>query len=59
MIVYLWSLIALNLLLILAGPRMVGRERKPVTAGFVATQSAVSLVAIVFATVALLRGWSA
>lgn len=59
MTAYLWTLIVINVLGILVVPASVGKERKPITAGNAAIMSAIYTALIVFATVALLRGWSA
>lgn len=59
MIIYLWTIIVLNLFGLLMAPALVGRTRTPLTVGELVVRSAVSLVVLVFATVALMRGWSA
>lgn len=59
MIAYLVALIVINALVIVVLPTTVGKERKPLTTRQVAAHSAISTALIVFATVALLRGWSA
>lgn len=58
MIAYLWILIVANVLGILVVPASVGKERKPITAGSAAVTSLIYTALLVFATVALLRGWS-
>lgn len=56
---YLWTIIVLNVLGIIGAPQAIGKERKPVTAGGAALSSLIYTAILVFATVALLRGWSA
>ena len=57
MIIYLWAILVLNAIGIIVTPWAVGRERKPLTPMTAGINVAAYLMIIVFATVALLRGW--